>query len=120
VFLLSAVILAALARLEHQNLLTPDSSIPNISLVVALFFRWFANVTDIEDREEDLQIIEMILEIMKKHDMAITGLHKMDFMEKLKLALDGISDDNKSKVNSENLSKDKFDFLGYVSFAHIL
>jgi hypothetical protein len=119
VFVLSAVLLAALARLEHQNLLTSNSSIPNISLVVALFFRWFADATDIEDREDDLQMIEVILEIMKKHDMAITGLHKMDFMEKLKLKLDGISDDNKNKVNGPNSHKDKFDYLGYVSFTRI-
>jgi hypothetical protein len=116
--LLSHVLLAALSVLEKEKLLRKDSTIPNISLTLALFFRWFSGMERMEYERDD-QIVGMIFRLLKKHDVEITGLHKMDFMKKFD-DVESLSKANENKVDSNSFSKDKFGYTKRVSWPFAL
>ena len=109
VLLLGHALLATLAVLERENLLSDvnvNPRIPNISLIVAAFFRWVVPMENI-DLEEP--VFGMILRLMEKHNMEIDGFYDMDFMDKVEEEVD-LSDSQERKVNNNVTSKDKFNY----------
>ncbi|KAF2670535.1 hypothetical protein BT63DRAFT_240737 [Microthyrium microscopicum] len=103
--MLASALLAALGVLKQEDLLKPASPIPNISLVVAMFFRW---ITDFENIDEDEPAIAMIIALMKEQGLEIAGLHDVEFMSKFDEEID---DDEMERVKSNKKARDPFGFL---------
>ncbi|KAF2670529.1 hypothetical protein BT63DRAFT_424458 [Microthyrium microscopicum] len=79
---------AAIGVLKQENLLKPDSPIPNISLVVAMLLRWFS--IGLPDHVEvSKKIPRTIVHLMKENNVPISGLHDMSFMVCFNGPLDG-------------------------------
>jgi hypothetical protein len=106
--LLVHAMLATLGVLGRENMLIPNSPIPNISLMVALFFRWLHGL-ELDDEEDHLG---MIVAVMEKHNMAIAGLHNMDHMDEFEAADD---EELQSKTKGKLAGKDQFKYLASVS-----
>jgi len=115
VLLLSHALLATLAVLERENLLSINSRIPNVSLIVAAFFRWVVPM-EIIDFEEP--VFGMILKLMEKHTMEIDGFYKMDFMAEVEEEVD-LPDSLERKVNNNSTSKDKFNYRKHVCISSV-
>ena len=109
VLLLGHALLATLAVLERENLLKDVSvnpRIPNISLIVAAFFRWVLPMDNVSLGES---VFGMILRLIEKHNMKIDGFFDMYFMDKVQEEVE-LSDSKERKVNNNVTSKDKFNY----------
>jgi len=80
--LLAHAILAGLGLLEVHGLLKPRSAVPNIAIMVGMFFRGLTELPDVIEYDGVSKNLIHIVALLMKHGIEMNGLAPSEGMEK--------------------------------------
>ena len=107
--------LPPLVVLDREGLLRSGSPIPNLALVVAMFFSWVNQIEGVEEVDEK-DYCGMIVALMERRGLIIGGLHKMEFLEDFEAAPTKLAKFDKIPAKGQ-VEKDLSKYTLAVSFS---